>query len=122
MQQPRHACASVGVTPSLDLHAALNFAEDDKNRTLTISGSVTGDTFPSSEAFVVDQSGKGKVFLGAKKEEGGILDLFGDNNEPLYNVNITINFDKNGNFISVTQGNKTYTVAEWNKYVKDNFK
>ena len=63
-----------------------------------------GDKFPSTEGFIVDQSGKGKLFLGAIKEEGGIGNLFGDNKEDLFDINMTILFDKKGNFIGVKQG------------------
>jgi hypothetical protein len=41
-------------------------------KTLIISGSFTGDQFPSTEAFVRSRSGNNKFFLGAKKEQGGI--------------------------------------------------
>lgn len=39
-------------TPALDVHASLSFNEDMKNGVLTITGSFTGDKFPSTEAFV----------------------------------------------------------------------
>ena len=109
------------VTPALDVHASLNFKEDLKNGTLTITGSFTGDKFPSTEAFVTDQSGKTKLFLGAQMEDGGLNDLVGDNNKPLFNVNLTIQFDKAGNFTGVKQGDTTYSVADWNKKVQEEF-
>lgn len=95
--------------------------EDLEKGTLDIFGYVTGDGFPSTEAFVTDQSGTGKVFLGAIKETGGLLSLYGNENKPLFMVNMTINFDKDGNFTSVTQGDKTYGVEDWNKRVSDGF-
>lgn len=55
-------------------------------------------------------------------EQGGVIDLYGDNNKPLFNVNIKVNFDKKGNFTGVTQGNKTYSVSDWNKKVQEDFK
>ena len=110
------------VTPALDVHAGLTFKEDSKKGTLIVSGSFSGDKFPSTESFITDQSGKNKVFLGAQMEQGGVIDLYGDNNKPLFNVNIKVNFDKKGNFTGVTQGNKTYSVSDWNKKVQEDFK
>lgn len=109
-------------TPSLDAHASLSFNEDLKNGVLTITGSFIGDKFPSTEAFVTDQSGKSKVFLGAKMENGGIGDLFGDNKKPLFDVNMQVKFDGKGDFTGVQVGKTTYTVADWNKRVQENFK
>lgn len=109
-------------TPALDVHAALSFNEDMKNGVLTITGSFTGDKFPSTEAFVTDQSGKTKLFLGAQMENGGIGDLYGDNKKPLFNVNMHVKFDVKGNFTGVQVLKASYTVAEWNKKVQEDFK
>jgi RHS repeat-associated protein len=109
-------------TPELDVHSSLLVTENLDKGMLSISGSFTGDSFPSTEAFVVDQSGNGKVFLGARQEEGGVGDLFGDNKQPLFKVNIQIQFDSKGNFTGVQQGDKKYSVDDWNKYVQDGFK
>lgn len=110
------------LTPALDVHAGLTFNEDLKKGTLSVSGSFSGDQFPSTEAFITDQSGKNKVFLGAQMEQGGVGDLFGDNNKPLFNVNMKVSFDKKGNFTGVTQGGTNYSVSDWNKKVQEDFK
>lgn len=88
---------------------------------MNISGTVSGDTYPSNESFVVDQSGRGKVFLGAKLEEGGPGDLYGDNKIQKYRIDMKINFDKKGNFTSVVSGGRTYSVDAWNKKVQGEF-
>jgi RHS repeat-associated protein len=108
-------------TPGLDIHAGLSFSEDLENRVLSVTGSFTGDVFPSIEAFITDQSGKTRLFLGAQKERGGLLSLFGDNKNPLFNVNMQVHFDNNGYFTGVKQGKKTYSVDEWNKKVQKEF-
>ena len=108
-------------TPALDVHAVLLFNEDKKNGILNIAGAFFGDKFPSTEAFITDQSGESKVFLGAKKEDGSIADLFGDNKEKLFSVDIQVKFNENGNFIGVQQGNKKYSVEDWNKKVQEGF-
>ena len=110
-----------GVTPALDAHIDLNLAEDLDAGTLTITGEVTGDSFPSTEAFITDQSGNTNLLLGASMEDGGLLDLFGDNKKSLFKINMTVNIDKNGNFTGVTQGDKTYSVKEWNSMVQEQF-
>jgi hypothetical protein len=52
---------------------------------------------------------------------GGLLSLFGDNKNPLFNVNMQVHFDNNGYFTGVKQGKKTYSVDEWNKKVQKEF-
>lgn len=108
-------------TPALDVQASLTLTEDLEAGTLTVSGSITGDVFPSTEAFITDQSGEQNLLLGAFAEQGGLPNLVGDNKKPLFNVNMQVNIDSNGNFTGVTAGDKNYTVTEWNDYVKSQF-
>ena len=109
------------VTPDLDVQASLNITEDLDNGILNVTGEFTGDAFPSTEAFITDQSGKTNLLLGAHKEKGGLEKLFGENKRPTFSVNMQVNIDSKGNFTGVTQGDKTYTVQEWNKHVQDTF-
>ena len=88
-------------TTELDVFATLLFAENKEKGTLQIAGDVTGDIFPSTEAFIVDQSGNQKLYLGAVKESGGLKDLFGEYQEGLFKINITVLFNENGNFTGV---------------------
>jgi|GEM_PF-3375561 len=90
-------------------------------RRLCGAGEVKGDIFPSTEAFITDQSGNTNLFLGASLEKGGLLNLCGDNKNSLFKINMTVNIDDNGNFTGVTQGNITYTVKEWNSMVQKQF-
>jgi RHS repeat-associated protein len=108
------------VTPNLDVHAKFAVTENTAKGVLSINGRITGDTFPSTEAFVQDQSGK-RVFLGANLEEGGVADLYGDNKENLFEINMQIRFDKKGNFTAVVVDGKTYSTEEWNKRVQARF-
>lgn len=112
------------IVPNIDVHARIGITETKTKfgtGSLHISGSVSGDTYPSNESFVVDQSGKGKVFLGAKLEEGGPNSLYGDNQIAKYSIDMKINFDKKGNFTSVVSGGKTNTIGAWNKKVQREF-
>ncbi|MGB7070287.1 MAG: RHS repeat-associated core domain-containing protein, partial [Pyrinomonadaceae bacterium] len=111
-------------TPNLDVHANIAITESitkHGNGSLFINGTFTGDKFPSTEAFIVDQSGKTKLFLGVKHEQGGVSDLYGDNKKSLFSVDMQVKFDRKGNFTGVIQDGKTYSVDEWNKRVRDSF-
>lgn len=108
------------VTPALDVHGYLQLNEDLDKGVLSIWGYFKGDTFPSTEAFVVDQSGN-KLFLGAHKEQGTVLTLYGDSQTPIFNVDMQVKFDDKGNFTGVIQGNRTFGVEEWNFQIQLNF-
>ncbi|MBS0028865.1 RHS repeat domain-containing protein [Chitinophaga sp. 22321] len=69
--------------PSLDVHSNFSMTENLKTGTLSVNATFTGDVFPSTEAFISDQSGA-KLFLGARRETGGVGDLFGDTKKSLY--------------------------------------
>ena len=106
-------------TPALDVHANFSITENMETGMLFVNATFTGDKFPSTEAFIQDQSGF-KLFLGARKEEGGLGNLFGDNKEFLFNVDMQIKFDDDGNFQGVyDQENDTYMSPDaWNKRVQ----
>lgn len=110
------------VTPALDVHAHISVGEDAAEGSLGITGQFKGDKFPSTEAFVVDPSGQ-KLFLGAKMEDGGVTDLFGDNKQPLFNVDMTVQIDKDGNFKAVYDKNarKYIDIQNWNKQIEKDF-
>jgi len=107
-------------TPDLDLNGSLNFSENLESGVLSISGAFTGDNFPSAEAFISDQSGN-NLFLGASMETGGVHSLFGENNNSKFNVNMQVQFNSDGNFTGVKQGDNTYSVEQWNQRVQDSF-
>jgi hypothetical protein len=107
-------------TPELDVQSNFSITENLQTGTLFVNATFTGDVFPSTEAFISDQSGV-KLFLGARKETGGLLDLFGNNKKPLFKVNMQIKFDKQGNFTGLQQGDKLISVADWNKQVESRF-
>ncbi len=104
-------------TPSLDVHSNFTITENLETGTLFINASFTGDVFPSTEAFISDQSGA-KLFLGARKETGGVIDLFGDNKKSLFNVNMQIKFNDQGNFTGVQEGDTLISPEDWNKQIQ----
>jgi RHS repeat-associated protein len=107
-------------TPSLDVHSNFAITENLNTGFLFVNATFTGDVFPSTEAFITDQSGA-KLFLGARQETGGIADLFGDNKKELFNVDMQIKIDNNGNFKGVQQGGNLISPADWNKQVQSNW-
>lgn len=108
------------LTPALDVHGSLILSEDLDKGILSINGDFSGDTFPSTEAFVVDQSGN-KLFLGAHKEQGSVFTLVGDSQTPIFSVDMQVKFDNKGNFTGVIQGDKTISVDSWNSQVQESF-
>ena len=112
-------------TPSLDVHVIMSIRDNVDINTLYLDGEVYGDTFPSVEAFVTDQTGF-RLLLGARKEEGGVSDLFGDNKIHRFDFHLAIRYDENGKFTEVKGTSPEGDIIrlspeEWNNYVKQNF-
>ena len=96
------------------MFSSLSIVENTENGTLTISGALTGDNFPSTEAFVEDASGT-SLFLGVGSYEGGpFSSLRGKNMKYITSFSLVIHTDKDGNFTGVIYEDKWYTIAEWN--------
>lgn len=107
--------------PNIDVFSDFSITENKKAGTLNISGNLTGDNFPSTEAFITDPSGQA-LFIGVGQIEKGTNpntgpgQLFGeDESNPITSFNFTITTDKNGNFTGVREGKKTYSISDWNK-------
>uniref|UniRef100_UPI0026248C06 RHS repeat-associated core domain-containing protein n=1 Tax=Ulvibacterium sp. TaxID=2665914 RepID=UPI0026248C06 len=106
-------------SPDIDVFSSLSIVEDTKNGTLTISGALTGDNFPSTEAFVQDASGA-SLFLGVGFYEGSpFSSLAGKNRRNIAEFNLTIHTNKDGNFTGVTFNDKRYTLEEWNSFFEN---
>jgi RHS repeat-associated protein len=109
-------------TPNIDVFSDFSITENKKAGTLKISGKLTGDKFPSTEAFISDPAGN-NVFIGVgqinknvDKDLGPFTELWGEGkNNPITSFNITVAIDKEGNFSGVIVGDKTYKLDEWNK-------
>jgi len=87
---------------------------------LSITGQFTGDAFPSTEVFIEDQGGN-RLLIGAHKERGGLLNFFGENKRPTFNVNMMIEYGDNGVFTRIHEGGETYTPQQWEKEVQSRF-
>jgi RHS repeat-associated protein len=96
----------------------------DGSSILSLTGEISGDGFPSTEAFVRDGKSN-SVFLGvgATKKgsiKGPLWTLMGDKKEKQFNVNVRIAVDKNGNFTGVYSKDKEgkeiiISITDWNK-------
>lgn len=100
-------------SPAIDVFS--DFSITEKPGTLSISGKLTGDNFPSTEAFITDPSGK-NVFIGVGMYEGSSFSsLDGENKRDITSFKFDVTTDKKGNFTGVKLGDKSYTLSEWNK-------
>ena len=102
--------------PNIDVFSNFDITEDVENGTVNISGTITGDNFPSTEAFVQDAAGN-SVFLAVGYYEGSpFTSLWGENeSKEIAKFDVTINVDKDGNFTGVAFQGNTYSLQEWNK-------
>ena len=108
-------------SPDIDIFSNFSITENKKLGTLNINGSIKGDNFPSTEAFMTDPSGNnvfigvGQIAAGVDKDWGPLKELPFENTRPITSFNFTILTDKKGNFTGVTEGKTTYSIADWNK-------
>ena len=102
--------------PNIDVFADFTITEDKSAGTLSIYGKLTGDNFPSTEAFISGPSGQ-NVFIGVGFYEGSpFTSLWGENKDrAITEFDFTISTDKAGNFTEVSVGDQSYTIGEWNK-------
>jgi RHS repeat-associated protein len=110
------------LTPNIDVFSDFSITENKKAGTLSVSGKLTGDNFPSTEAFISDPSGQnlfigvGQIGKDVGRNTGPFTELGGENKDnPITSFNFTITTDKKGNFTGVQVGDNKYTLDEWNK-------
>lgn len=110
------------LTPNIDIFSNFSITENKKAGILNISGKLTGDNFPSTEAFISDPSGQnvfigvGQIGAGVGQNTGPFTELPGENStRPITDFNFSITTDKKGNFTGVKQGDKTFSIGDWNK-------
>jgi len=111
-------------SPDIDLKTDLSIsvgeADNDGNQILTISGTLTGDGFPSAESFVTDSKGN-SVFVGVSTADFGQISgpffaLWGDTERKSQSVSVSIQVNSNGVFTGVRRGEgNIISIEEWNK-------
>jgi RHS repeat-associated protein len=102
--------------PDINVFSSLSITENKKEGALNVAGKLTGDNFPSTEAFISDPSGQ-SVFLGVGFYEGSpFTSLWGENKDrDVASFNLSITTDADGNFTGVKVNDKSFSLAEWNK-------
>jgi hypothetical protein len=101
--------------PDIDVHSTFTLKEDLNKGVLSITAKITGDDFPSSESFIVDNAGK-SLFIGVSGLSGSALtSLWGNNDRDMIEANFNIKIDKEGKFVEVQVNDKIYKPEEWNK-------
>lgn len=114
--------APQSLTPAIDVFSDFSITENKKAGTLTVSGQLTGDNYPSTEAFISDPSGQnlfigvGQIGADVGRNTGPFTELAGEGKDnPITSFNFTITTDKKGNFTGVKVGDQTYKIEDWNK-------
>ena len=87
---------------------------------LNISGTISGDNFPNQESMVTDSDGNslwlGNFATSGGKATGPTMALARENEGDVHiNVNISIMVNGDGVFQGVQQGDKTFSISDWNK-------
>ncbi|MCC5922121.1 MAG: hypothetical protein JJU23_15705, partial [Cyclobacteriaceae bacterium] len=108
-------------SPNIDVFSEFSITENKNAGTLDISGKLTGDNFPSTEAFITDPSGQ-NLFIGISqigegvgRNMGPFTELPGENQRPITDFNFSITTDADGNFTGVRRGDETFSIQNWNK-------
>lgn len=95
--------APQATTPAIDVFSDFSITENKKAGTLNISGKLTGDNYPSTEAFISDPSGN-NLFMGVGQigknvgvNTGPFTELWGEGKDnPITSFNFTVTTDKKG--------------------------
>jgi hypothetical protein len=107
------------VATEIDVFASFNIVENKKAGTLDITANLTGDNFPSTEAYITDPSGQ-SVFIGIgfyqgnNKETAPVNYLPFQNQRSISSLSLRILIDGRGNFSYVKYQGNRYTLDQWN--------
>ncbi len=113
-------------SPKIDVKTSFSLVENTKAGTLSVTATQKGDAYPTAETFIGDTKGN-QLFIGVspatgaqdtQKELGPFEKLGGDNNRDMMSSFFVITIDQKGAFTGVKQGDKTYTIADWNKMMQ----
>ena len=102
-------------SPDIDVKTNFSLTENKSAGMLGVSVTQTGDAFPSAETMIGDTSGN-QLMVGVSPASGDpYSSLPGDGSKAMMSNNFTVTMDENGVFTGVQQGDKTYSVSDWNK-------
>ena len=106
-------------SPDINVAAGLSITEDLDAGFLTISGSVNGDDFPNTEAFITDPSGQSVFIDGDVRGGNNPGALIGGADERIMDVGFQIKIDGDGNFQSVLYKGQEYNIVDYNNLFID---
>jgi len=113
-------------SPNIDVKTSFTLVENTKAGTLSVTATQKGDAYPVAETLIGDTKGN-QLFIGVspatgaqdtQKELGPFEKLPGNNNRAMMSNSFVITIDQNGVFTGVKQGDKAYSVADWNKMMQ----
>lgn len=105
-------------TPAIDVTTNFSLTENKAAGTLGVSVTQTGDAFPAAETMIGDTGGN-QLMIGVSPAVGNPLSsLPGDGGKAMMSNNFTVTMDENGVFTGVQQGDKTYSVGDWNSMMQ----
>jgi RHS repeat-associated protein len=103
-----------GSAPNIEVSSAISITENTKKGMLFVSIDLSSKQFPATEGVIQDNAGN-NVFLAGAAAFGGAQNLVGADKKPAAKMDLIININDKGVFQSVSVGNKTYTLKEFNK-------
>ncbi|MBP6756491.1 MAG: hypothetical protein KA210_10100, partial [Bacteroidia bacterium] len=106
-------------SPNINVTTDFSLTENKAAGTLGVSVSQKGDAFPAAETMIGDTDGN-TLMIGVSPAVGNpYISLPGEeNNRPMMSSNFTVTMDGKGVFTGVKQGDKTYSVGDWNKMMQ----
>jgi RHS repeat-associated protein len=113
--------APESLTPNIDVFSNFSITENKKLNTLNISGNLSGDNYPNTEAFITDPSGQsafigvGQLNAGVGVDTGPFTELVGEGeNNRITIFSFTIKLDEKGNFQGIQVGQNLISIIDWN--------
>jgi hypothetical protein len=99
----------------IDVKTNISLTENKGAGTLGVNVSQTGDAFPSAETMIGDTKGN-QLMIGVSPAIGNpYTSLPGDGDKQMMSASFNVTMDKNVVFTGVQQGDKNYSVGDWNK-------
>lgn len=110
----------VRISPDIDIFSDFEITENIRARYIRLKGKITGDRFPSREAYITDSRDQ-SVFIGVSKYKGDPWDLrYPNEGDNAIDFDFKIKTDYSGNFVEVVENGYTYSIYSWNsKFINE---
>jgi RHS repeat-associated protein len=104
----------LGLAPNIKVSSNLTLTENLEKGTLGVNVNLSSKQFPATEAIIQDSKNQ-SVFLGVAAAYGNPGSLISADEKQVSSLSFTISINGNGEFQSISYGNKNYTIDEFNK-------